>query len=159
MNIASISPASFKGIWRQETYKATSTKNIGVDNIYVQSQTYHPFTDEVVSPEIKKSEGVSGVKYLEYRSDDDNYGAEDKSISIKDVKIGARLDITESEYNELSRVKKAGEEANKKLKGFGEVKNIQQKLATRPENDATTVLEDVDTKTINKILAGIDFVA
>ncbi len=159
MHIASISSQAFKGVWREETFKATSTKNIGVDNIYVQSQTYHPFKDEVVSSEIKQSEGVSGVKYLEYRSDDDNYGAEDKSISIKDVKIGTRLDITEAQYNELLAVKKAGEEASKKLQNFGEVKSVQQKLMTRPENDSTTVLEDVDVKTINKILAGIDFVA
>ena len=164
MKFDSVSNIGFSGLWKATdvlTGKANNTNVTGgrdLDNIYLQTQTYHPFKDEEITPDVKAMEEAVGYNYYEYDSRDDNSLA-DSSIAVQQKKIGESLDITKAQYDELVAIQKAGLEATEKLKALGAPEAYKMTLPISSRNDVVGGICTVEPETVNEILANVEFVA
>ncbi len=162
MRVNPISNYGFSGVWREAPVKQARPQTVAgmeLDNIYLQTQTYHPFQDEVVSDEMFANEPV-GYNYIEFDSKDEDCGRlyEEFSVAIQQQKLGERLDITKAQYDELIVIQQAGIEATEKLKALGSVDLYKMTLPTYGMNDSTRKSCEIDSETINEILAKVEFV-
>ncbi|MBR2386216.1 hypothetical protein IKA92_02835 [bacterium] len=162
MRINSISNYGFSGVWREAPVKQARPQTVAgmeLDNIYLQTQTYHPFKDEEIDGSVEATSPV-GYNYIEFDSKDEDCGRlyEEFSVAIQQQKYGERLDITKAQYEELLAIQKAGIEATEKLKALGSVDLYKMQLPTYGLNDSTRKSCEIDSETINEILAKVEFV-
>ncbi|MBQ8848493.1 MAG: hypothetical protein IJ003_06070 [Candidatus Gastranaerophilales bacterium] len=145
MKISSVRNLNFRGTWQNENPRTVNTfvENFRVNHIYTQRQVYHPFADEKVPTKVLELEGVKGYEYLEYDSQDDNFGAEHKSIAIQQTVVGSKLDITEEQYKELLAQKIAGEQAARKLSTYGNKNWTPMRLPMSAGHDTTSCAQDI----------------
>jgi hypothetical protein len=164
MKLNSVSNVGFSGLWKAtdvlkgKAYGTSVTGGRDLDNIYLQTQTYHPFEDEEITQDTKALEEVVGYNYYEYDSRDDNSLA-DSSIAVQQKKIGKSLDITKAQYDELIAIQKAGLEATEKLKALGAPEAYKMTLPISSKNDVVGGICTVEPETVNEILSNVEFVA
>jgi hypothetical protein len=143
---------NFTGLWRKSTKAINNPKDFQVSNVYIETQTYHPFKDELVSDGTRLLETTKGTNYYEY--DGNNFGGGvESSIAVQSVEIGESLDITRAQYEELLRIQKAGLEATKKLNALGSIEMYSMNLPTSKENGVTLDASDANPEIVEKILA------